>query len=100
MTQEPDRATSGGNGAAVQGADRSPMGTQPPVCPERPELRAPQRAKVLLILDEGQQTWVPCWAFIDGPWVLFLDDEDSHWVSYPLQHIRCVEWQYPEVGDE
>jgi hypothetical protein len=74
----------------------------PPVCPPCPELRAPQRAKVLLILEptaEDRQMWVDCWARIDGPWLLFLDDEETHWASWPLQHIRCVEWQQPAVED-
>jgi hypothetical protein len=69
-------------------------------CPPMPKFgMTPQRAKVLLILDQGDQAWVPCWAKIDGPWVLMLDDEDDHWLSYPLQHVRCIEWQEPRVED-
>lgn len=72
-------------------------------CPPRPELRAPQRAKVLLILDdvaEDRQTWIDCWAMVDGSWVLFLDDDDCRWASWPIQHIRCVEWQHPVIEEE
>lgn len=73
-------------------------------CPLRPELRAPQRAKVLLILSEPDsergQMWVDGWAQIDGPWLLLADDEHNLWQSWPIQHIRCVEWLHPLLLDE
>lgn len=59
----------------------------------------PQRAKVLLIHEDGQ-TWGTGWALIQGSWLLWLDEEFDRWHSWPLQHIRCVEWQHPVVGDE
>lgn len=68
--------------------------------PQEPEYRAAQRAKVLLILDDGQQQWVGCWARLDGPWLHFLDDEDNRWVTYPPQHVRCVEWAHPVIEDD
>lgn len=67
--------------------------------PPAPEFRAVQRGKLLLILEEGQ-TWVDGWGQIDGPWLHFLDDEDCRWQSWPLQHVRCVEWAEPVIEDD
>jgi hypothetical protein len=75
----------------------------PVSCPPWPVLDVqPVRAKVLVILEPDapdRQMWVEGWAQINGPWVLFLDDADSHWVSWPLQHIRCVEWTLPLIEE-
>jgi hypothetical protein len=72
--------------------------------PEMPAFRAAQRAKLLLILgqDDGvrEQMWCDGWAQVDGPWLHWLDDEDGRWVSWPYQHVRCVEWQYPVIEDD
>lgn len=66
--------------------------------PDLPELRRPQRARVILDFKEGDEYVHEAevgWAKIEGSWVLWLADVDagdSGWQLWPMHNVVCVEW--------
>lgn len=73
---------------SVTGANRAPHVIEP-------ELRAPQRARLVLDYIENREyhhSSQTGWARLDGPWLHWLDDEFDQWQSWPLSRVLCVEW--------
>lgn len=54
------------------------------------------RARLVYGFDEAgerQEGAEEGWARIDGPWVLWLPDEQEHWQSWPMDKVTCIDWE-------